>query len=82
VLDEEGYESRADGSEVVLGNCPFHALVDEQRELVCGMNLDLLRGMTAAVGEDLLEARLEPSPGTCCVRLDDTRRAQRKRREE
>src|SRR6185312_10204161 len=52
VLDEQGYEPRAAGDEVVLGNCPFHALVDEQRDLVCGMNLDLLRGMAAAVGDD------------------------------
>ena len=75
VLDQEGYEPRADGSEVVLANCPFHALVDEQRELVCGMNLDLLRGMTATVGDELLAARLAPSAGNCCVRLDDKRRA-------
>ena len=54
VLAEQGYEPRADGSEVVLANCPFHALVDEQRELVCGMNHDLLCGMAEAVGDDLL----------------------------
>jgi predicted ArsR family transcriptional regulator len=69
VLEEQGYEPRPQGSEVVLANCPFHALVDEQRELVCGMNHDLLGGMTEALGDDLLEARLEPSDGTCCVRL-------------
>ena len=74
VLAEQGYEPRPDGSEVVLANCPFHALVDEQRELVCGMNHDLLCGMAEAVGDDLLSARLAPSEGTCCVRLDANRR--------
>jgi predicted ArsR family transcriptional regulator len=69
VLDGQGYDPRRHNDEVVLANCPFHALVDEQRDLVCGMNLDLLSGMTQAVGDDLLEARLEPSDGTCCVRL-------------
>jgi predicted ArsR family transcriptional regulator len=69
VLDEQGYEPRPRSDEVVLANCPFHALVDEQRDLVCGMNHDLLCGMAEAVGDDLLEARLEPSDGTCCVRL-------------
>jgi predicted ArsR family transcriptional regulator len=69
VLDEQGYDPRPRRGEVVLANCPFHALVDEQRELVCGMNHDLLGGMTEALGDDLLEARLEPSDGTCCVRL-------------
>jgi predicted ArsR family transcriptional regulator len=64
-----------DASEVVLANCPFHALVDEQRDLVCGMNHDLLSGMAGAVGDDLLTARLEPSEGSCCVRLATTRRA-------
>ena len=61
--------------EVVLANCPFHALVDEQRDLVCGMNHDLLCGMAAAVGDDVLAARLEPSEGNCCVRLAADRRA-------
>jgi predicted ArsR family transcriptional regulator len=70
VLDEQGYEPRATDNEVVLANCPFHALVDEQRDLVCGMNLDLLCGMAAAVGDDVLAARLAPSEGNCCVRLD------------
>jgi hypothetical protein len=34
VLDEQGYEPREHGNEIVLANCPFHALVHEQRELV------------------------------------------------
>jgi len=75
VLAEQGYEPRTDGSEIVLANCPFHALVDDQRDLVCGMNLDLLGGLADAVGDNLLSARLEPSEGNCCVRLDSDRRA-------
>jgi predicted ArsR family transcriptional regulator len=70
VLDEQGYEPHEEGSEIVLGNCPFHALVDEQRELVCGMNRDLLGGMAGAVGDGVLSARLAPSEGSCCVRVD------------
>jgi predicted ArsR family transcriptional regulator len=69
VLDEQGYEPRPHGDEVVLANCPFHALVDEQRDLVCGMNHDLLGGMTDALGDEVLAACLEPSDETCCVRL-------------
>ncbi len=75
VLDEQGYEPRTAGREVVLANCPFHALVDERRELVCGMNHDLLSGMAASVGDDVIAARLEPSDGVCCVRLAADRRA-------
>ena len=73
VLGEQGYEPRLAGDEVVLANCPFHALVDEQRELVCGLNHDLLSGVVAGVGDDVFAARLEPSDGTCCVRLHANR---------
>jgi predicted ArsR family transcriptional regulator len=69
VLGDDGYEPRADGAEVRLANCPFDGLVDEQRDLVCGMNHDLLCGMASVVGGNLFTARLEPSPGNCCVRL-------------
>jgi predicted ArsR family transcriptional regulator len=74
VLDEHGYEPHVLGHEVVLANCPFHALANEQRELVCGMNLDLLAGMADALRDDVLEPRLEPEEGTCCVRLALTTR--------
>jgi predicted ArsR family transcriptional regulator len=76
-LEEQGYEPRVRGREVVLANCPFHALVDEQRDLVCGMNLDLLSGMAEAVGKGVLTARLEPSEDACCVRLDTHRAGER-----
>jgi predicted ArsR family transcriptional regulator len=75
VLDEQGYEPHQHGKEIVLANCPFHALVDEQRDLVCGMNRDLLCGMADAVGDDVLAARLAPAEGSCCVRLDTGQRA-------
>jgi predicted ArsR family transcriptional regulator len=68
-LERQGYEPRRDDHDVLLVNCPFHALVDDQRDLVCGMNLDLLSGMADAIGSDVLSARLEPSEHTCCVRL-------------
>ena len=74
-LEDNGYEPRSRGREVVLTNCPFHALVEDQRELVCGMNLDLLSGMADALGDDVLTARLEPSDDACCVRLDVSRRS-------
>jgi predicted ArsR family transcriptional regulator len=73
-LEEQGYEPRVGRGGVVLDNCPFHALVDQQRDLVCGMNHDLLSGMTDALGDDVLTARLEPSDDHCCVRFDDIRR--------
>ena len=58
----------------MLADCPFHALVADQRDLVCGMNHDLLAGMAADLGDGVLSARLEPSDEVCCVRLERGRR--------
>jgi predicted ArsR family transcriptional regulator len=55
---------------IALANCPFHRLAEEQRELVCGMNLDFLTGLLEGIGPTpRLTAKLEPSPGACCVRI-------------
>lgn len=66
LLDDYGYEVRL-GECITLANCPFHALAKDYTQLVCGMNLDLLRGVLESLGADEIEARLNPSPGRCCV---------------
>jgi predicted ArsR family transcriptional regulator len=69
-LERLGYEPREQDGEVVLANCPFHALAERHRSLVCGMNLDLITGVTEALGADeRLAPRLDPQPGACCVRM-------------
>jgi predicted ArsR family transcriptional regulator len=67
-----GYEPSHEGDSVELINCPFHLLAQEHTGLVCGMNLALLAGAAAGVGEDKLSARLDPSPHRCCVVLTAT----------
>jgi predicted ArsR family transcriptional regulator len=74
VLEELGYEPRPEGAGVELANCPFHALSTDFTELMCGMNLELMRGMVAALGPAGLEACADPLPGKCCVRLRPLRR--------
>jgi predicted ArsR family transcriptional regulator len=74
VLAEHGYEPRTepdDESEqrVVMANCPFHWLSRSHTELVCGLNADLITGLTQTVGRGVVSARLEPAPGRCCVVL-------------
>lgn len=69
VLVDCGYEPRRDGTGVTLVNCPFHALAQDYTDLVCGMNLQLLTGLVDGLEDVDLEARLEPTPGLCCVRL-------------
>ena len=71
VLIDCGYEPRRDGADVTLVNCPFHALAEDYTDLVCGMNLQLLSGLVDGLEDAHLEARLEPTPGLCCVRLGE-----------
>ena len=71
-LRERGYEPReGEPGEILLGNCPFDALVEEHRPLVCGMNLALAEGMLDGLGDDRLHAALDQQPGRCCVTLRD-----------
>jgi predicted ArsR family transcriptional regulator len=70
VLADHGFEPRLDEGVVTLANCPFHTLAREHTELVCGMNLRLVDGVLDGVPAAGLAARLQPSPGRCCVRLD------------
>lgn len=65
-----GGDHRASG--MTLVSCPFHALAQDYTELVCGMNLALMNGLVDNVEASGLEARLEPAPGQCCVRLSKT----------
>jgi predicted ArsR family transcriptional regulator len=68
-LEEQGFEPRAQDAQVVLGNCPFHALAQAHTQLVCGMNLNLLRGLLAGLGHTATQADLDPAPDRCCVVL-------------
>ena len=70
VLEENGFQPRIKGDEVVLDNCPFYTLAQEHTELVCGMNLQLLNGILDGLAPTGLTAQLRPAPSQCCVRLE------------
>ena len=72
VLADQGFEPRPEGRDLVLANCPFHALAQRHRELVCGMNMALMSGLVGALGHPSLEAVSDPDPERCCVRLAPT----------
>ena len=75
VLAECGYEPARVNGEVRLRNCPFDALANECRPLVCRMNLALLRGVLAAAGTRGTRAELRPpEAGSCCVVLKPPKR--------
>jgi predicted ArsR family transcriptional regulator len=67
ILEHQGYEPYRDGDVVRLRNCPFHMVAREHVDLVCGMNVALMRGLIAALHRDDVEARLDPAPDRCCV---------------
>ncbi|MPZ74430.1 MAG: ArsR family transcriptional regulator [Nitriliruptorales bacterium] len=69
-LRRHGYEPYDEDGVIRLRNCPFHQLAREHTDLVCGMNLALLGGLTEALASQRRSARLDPAPGRCCVVLE------------
>ena len=70
VLEGYGFEPHRPGSaEVTLANCPFHVLAQESPDLVCRMNRAFIEGLVRGLGNQTVEATLEPAPGGCCVAL-------------
>jgi len=73
VLEERGYDPHlTEGGVLRLRNCPFDALSTDYRELVCPMNLSMMRGVLEELGASDMEAVLEPQPGMCCVAFRPT----------
>jgi predicted ArsR family transcriptional regulator len=80
-LEELGYEPQwtDDGREFFLRNCPFHRVAREHTDLVCGLNLKLLRGLVDAQPKPYA-LRLDPAPTLCCVRIEVSGQNPRSRR--
>jgi predicted ArsR family transcriptional regulator len=67
-LEAGGYEPHLEATGTIrLRNCPFDALVDTYRPLVCGTNLAMAEGIVSGAGVTDLEPVLDPQPGFCCV---------------
>ncbi|MGH2379656.1 MAG: helix-turn-helix transcriptional regulator [Candidatus Limnocylindria bacterium] len=67
-LEAGDYEPMTDETGTIrLRNCPFDALVDTHRPLVCGTNLAVAEGIAAGAGASDVRAVLDPQPGMCCV---------------
>lgn len=77
-LRQRGYEPYEDDQGVIrLRNCPFHELAQQNRGIVCTMNLSLLEGLLTGLDTNEFSPSLEIEPGRCCVVLSP--RAERKR---
>ena len=69
-LNAHGFEPVvAEDGDIIMKNCPFHQVAQQQPELVCGLNHALICGYLDAKGEDSARAELAPRPGHCCVAI-------------
>ncbi|HJQ94971.1 MAG TPA: transcriptional regulator [Acidimicrobiia bacterium] len=66
-LSRNGYQPVATDGEVRLRNCPFHLLAQQHRELVCGINVELIGALKDNLAFGEFEAVYDPRPGWCCV---------------
>lgn len=68
LLAAQGFEpAMMDDGTIRLRNCPFHALAECHRGLICGMNLSLMQGVVDGLRVGGIQAVLDPQPGMCCV---------------
>ena len=70
VLNSSGYQPRTtDDGCIELCNCPFHTLVDEHKDVVCDLNLNLIQGMLDGGNQQVARAELKFQPNRCCVTI-------------
>ncbi|PJJ43518.1 MULTISPECIES: helix-turn-helix transcriptional regulator [Glutamicibacter] len=68
LLDELGYEPEVDEhGEISMRNCPFHQVAQQQTEMVCSMNYELVSGALEGCQLDCGRAELSPQSGRCCI---------------
>jgi len=68
LLRGAGYEPEVEPTgDVCLLNCPYDALVQEHRDVTCGMNLAWAQGVVEGLGASDVGVELDPQPGRCCV---------------
>ena len=68
LLRGAGYEPDVEpAGEVCLWNCPYDAMVQEHRDVTCGMNLAWAEGVVEGLGASDIDVELNPEPSRCCV---------------
>jgi predicted ArsR family transcriptional regulator len=73
LLEQSGFQPRPDSAGgLVLANCPFHRLAQRHTDLVCGVNVEFLKGAAEGSGDKPDRVCLDPVPGRCYVRIAAT----------
>ena len=69
VLRDAGYAPVDAEDEIRLLNCPFDAVAQHHREVMCGTNLALIGGVLEGARVSRSSAQLDFRPGLCCVAI-------------
>ena len=72
ILRQRGYQPYVRKREIRLSNCPFGPVAVDHEEMVCPMNLALVRGILEGLGARTLEAIREERTADCCVVIRST----------
>jgi predicted ArsR family transcriptional regulator len=64
-----GYEPYPRDDCLRMRNCPFDAIARDHRELVCSMNVALVRSLLDAGPKGAFDVALEPEDNECCVAI-------------
>src|SRR6476619_4636899 len=68
LLSGAGYEPEiVPPGDVCLRNCPYDALVQEHRDVTCGMNLAWAEGVVEGLGVSGVAVELKTDTSRCCV---------------
>ncbi|HET7355651.1 MAG TPA: helix-turn-helix domain-containing protein [Nocardioidaceae bacterium] len=71
LLQQCGYQpAYTEDGNLELRNCPFHRIAQQHKELVCGANEQLLRGLLDGAGHPDARIRLDPRADRCCVLVE------------
>ena len=73
LLDGQGFEPEAQGREIHMHRCPFHALAESRPEVVCAVHKGLVSGALSALGSELEVEGLDVfvRPDLCVARLTE-----------
>jgi predicted ArsR family transcriptional regulator len=66
-LGDYGYEPSVTEWQLILRNCPFDALTQEYRKVVCTMNRAVMDGLVTGLGAHDLTTIFQPQAGQCCI---------------
>jgi predicted ArsR family transcriptional regulator len=75
IMDDLGFAPVADDRRILLRRCPFADLAKEQRQVICGVHLGILKqtfeSLDSQVSVDRLDSLVQEDPLLCVVHLTD-----------